>query len=617
MTLLTASPFTRALTLFGVLLTTSPAALAAHAVAQFGTPKYPADFQQFDYVNPQAPKGGTLSMSLVATNSSFDKYNPYSLRGTPPPGLLELVFETLTINGMDEPNTQYGLLADDIQVADNFASVVFHLNPKARFNNGDPVTAADVLYSFKTLTDGKASPRFKAYFAEIAEVQVLDPQRVKFVFKRRGRDLSFIAGSLPVFSPKWGQQADGSSVPFDQLRFEPPVASGPYQIDKAISGRGIVYRRNPDYWANDLPVRRGSFNFTTIDFKLYKDRDTQVAAIRAGDYDVIAETQMRYWCCQYIGKRFDQGQLVKREFAHRNPPAMNGWVVNLRKPRFQDPRVREALNYALDFEWINQKIFDNEFKRVDSYFAGTPLAATGLPSEDELKLLEPYRGQIPDAVFGPMLQQPSTKAPGSVRDNLTKALELFAEAGWHNRDGVLRNAQGEPFVLEVAGTRTQSPYTDPIYLNLSKIGVVVKKKLTDAATARKQLTSFDYDYTTLALREARMPGDELWRNFNSKDADRPGSENITGVKSAAVDGLIKHLLDADSQQEQQTAAHALDRVLVHSFYVIPWRYLDKHYVIYNQRLQQPATLPLYYGANDWVLTTWWDSTAERRVTTNP
>lgn len=623
MTLSTVPPLTRrrrlhaALALCGALLASPSSGWAAHAVAQFGEPKYPADFQHFDYVDPQAPRGGSVSMSLVATNSSFDKYNPYSLRGTPPPGLLELVFETLTINGMDELNTQYGLLADDIQLADDFTSVTFHLNPKARFNNGDPVSAADVLYSFNTLTDGKASPRFKAYFAEIAEVQVLDPQRVKFVFKRRGRDLSFIAGSLPVFSAKWGQLADGSRVPFDQLRFELPVASGPYQIDKAISGRGIVYRRNPDYWANDLPVRRGSFNFASIDFKLYKDRATQVSAIRAGDYDVINETQMRYWCCQYIGKRFDQGELVKREFTHHNPPAMNGWVVNLRKPRFQDPRVREALNYALDFEWINQKIFDNEFKRVDSYFAGTPLAASGLPSAEELKLLEPYRGQIPDAAFGPMLQQPNTHAPGSVRQNLSKALELFAEAGWHNRDGVLRNAQGEPFVLEVAGTRTQGPYTDPIYLNLSKIGVVVRKKLTDAATSRKQITTFDYDYTTLALREARNPGDELWRNFNSKDADRPGSENITGVKSAAVDGLIKHLLDADSLEEQQTAAHALDRVLVHSFYVIPWRYLDKHYLIYNQRLQPPSQLPQYYNANEWVLTTWWDRTATPRLSSNP
>ena len=600
---------TQGMTFAAVLLGAASPAWAAHAVAQFGAPKYPADFQYFDYVNPQAPKGGSLSMSLVATNSSFDKYNPYSLRGTPPPGLLELVFETLTINGLDELNTQYGLLADDIQVAPDFGAVEFHLNPKARFSNGDPVTAADVLYSFQTLTGGKASPRFKAYFDEINRVVVLDPLRVRFEFKRKGRDLSFIAGSLPVFSPKWGLQADGQTVAFDELRFEQPIASGPYRIDKAISGRGIVYRRNPDYWASDLPVRRGSFNFDSIDYKLYKDRDTQVAALRAGDYDFISETQMRYWCCQYIGKRFDQGELIKREFPHRNPPAMNGWVVNLRKERFQDPRVREALNYALDFEWINQKIFDNEFKRVDSFFANSPLAATGLPSADELKLLEPYRGQIPPEVFGPMLVQPSTKAPASVRQNLTKALDLFAAAGWHNRDGVLRNAKGEPFILEVAGTRAQSPFTDPIYLNLSKIGVVVKKRLTDAATSRKQMTHFEYDYTTLALREARMPGDELWRNFNSRDANRPGSENITGVKSAAVDGLIKNLLEADSQPAQQTAAHALDRVLMHSHYVIPWRYLDKHYFIYNQRLQQPQTLPLYYGANEWVIATWWDKTA--------
>ncbi|HEP8866710.1 TPA: ABC transporter substrate-binding protein [Pseudomonas aeruginosa] len=595
--------------LLAIALGAAPATHAAHAVAQFGAPKYPADFQHFAYVNPDAPKGGSLSMSLVSKNSSFDKYNPYSLRGIPAPGLLELVFETLTINGLDEINTQYGLLADDIQVAADFGSVVFHINPRARFSNGDPVTAADVLYSYQTLTGGQASPRFKAYFAEIAAVSVLDAQRVRFDFRRTGRDLSFIAGSLPVFSAKWGLQADGSRVPFDQLRFEAPIASGPYQIERATSGRGIVYRRNPDYWASDVPVRRGSYNFERVEYKLYKDRDTQVAALRAGDYDFIAENQMRYWCCQYIGKRFDNGELVKRTVPHHNPPAMNGWVVNLRKPRFQNVRVREALNYALDFEWINRKIFDSEFERVDSYFANSPLAARGLPSAAELELLEPFRDQLPPAVFGPMYRQPSTRAPSSLRANLTRALELFAEAGWHNRDGVLRNAQGEPFVLEVAGTRAQSPYLDPVYRNLRKLGVVVQIKLTDAATAYKQMSGFDYDYSTIALREARMPGDELWRSFNSQDANRRGSENIIGVQSPVVDALIKRLLDADSQADLETAAHALDRVLIHNHYVIPWRYLTKHYFIYNKRLQAPETLPLYYGAYEWTISSWWDGTA--------
>ncbi|MDG9930808.1 MULTISPECIES: extracellular solute-binding protein [unclassified Pseudomonas] len=600
-------PVFRSLLLAAALV--APAAHGAHAVALFGQPKYPADFQHFAYVNPDAPKGGSLSMSLVSKNSSFDKYNPYSLRGTPAPGLLELVFETLTINGLDEINTQYGLLAEDIAVAPDFGSVVFRLRPQARFSNGDPVTAADVAYSFETLTGGQASPRFKAYFAEIERVVALDERRVRFDFRRTGRDLSFIAGSLPVFSAKWGLKDDGSRVQFDQLRFEAPIASGPYRIERAVSGRGIVYRRDPAYWAADVPVRRGSFNFERIEYKLYKDRDTQVAALRSGDYDFIAENQMRYWCCQYIGKRFDDGELVKRTFPHRNPPAMNGWVVNLRKPRFQDPRVREALNYALDFEWINDKIFDGEFERVDSYFANSPLAARGLPSAAELELLEPFRDQLPPAVFGPMYQQPSTRAPSSLRANLTRALELFAEAGWHHRDGVLRNAAGEPFVLEVAGTRAQSPYLDPVYLNLSRIGVVVKKRLTDAATAYKQMSGFDFDYSTLALREARMPGDELWRSFNSAAADRPGSENLAGVKSPAVDTLIKRLLDAQSQDELETAAHALDRVLIHNHYVIPWRYLTRHYFIYNQRLRAPQTVPLYYGAYEWTISSWWDSDA--------
>jgi peptide/nickel transport system substrate-binding protein/microcin C transport system substrate-binding protein len=317
---------------------------------------------------------------------------------------------------------------------------------------------------------------------------------------------------------------------------------------------------------------------------------------------------MRYWCCQFIGKRFDAGELKKELFQHQNPPAMNGYVVNLRKPRFQDARVRQALNYAHDFEWVNQKIFDSEFERVTSYFSGTTLAAKGEPSAAELELLEPYRSELPAAVFGPMFEQPSTKEPSSLRKNLTRALELFAQAGWHVKDGVLQNAQGEPFVIEVTGARKQNPYLDPYYLNLTKLGIVVKKKLGDAATTRQKMNKFDFDFTSISMREARMPGAELWRHFNSKDADVPGSENVTGVKSAAVDALIKKLLDANSQRELELAARALDRVLVHSHYVVPWRYLTKHYFIYNQRLARPSTLPRYYGAYDWVVGTWWDTT---------
>lgn len=595
----------RNLTLLGALAFPAQAVLAAHGVAFFGEPKYPAGFTHFDYVNPDAPKGGSLVLSLVTLNSSFDKFNPYSLRGVPAPGLAELLFETLTVNGLDERYTQYGLLADDIDVAADFGSTTFRINSLARFSNGDPVTAYDVEYSFKVMTSKAASPRYSAYFSEIDYVEVLDERHIRFVFKRKGRDLSFIAGSLPVFSSKWGKGGE-VDVDFSDLRFENPIATGPYTIEQARSGRDIIYKRNPNYWGKDIPVQRGSYNFDKVIYKLYKDRDTQVAALRAGEYDFLSENQMRYWCCQYIGNRFDTGEIKKRRFLHANPPAMNGWVVNLRKPHFQDVRVRKALNYLLDFEWINDKIFDSEFSRVESYFTNTSLAATGLPSAEELELLEPWRNQLPEEVFGPMFDQPTTVPPRRLRDNLEISLQLFAEAGWHYRDGVLRNDKGEPFVIEVAGSRKQSPFTDPIYRNLEKIGIQVQTSLADAATLRARLKNFEFDYTSVSLREARMPGDELWRAFNSAAADRPGSENIAGVKSPVVDALITQLLNAQSQQELEVAARALDRVLIHNHYFIPWRYLKNHYVMFNQRLQYPQTLPLYYAATDWAVRTWWD-----------
>jgi len=584
--------------------------MAAHAVAQFGDPKYPADFQHFDYADPNALRGGKLTLAVTSQNSSFDKYNPFSLKGKAAPGLIELMFETLTVYSLDEINTQYGLLADDIQVAPDFKSVTFHINSKARFSNGDPVKAADVRYSFNTLSNPKGNPRFKSYFAEIEGVTVLDPQTIRFDFKRKGRDLSFVAGSLPVFSPKWGVGTDGEKVPFGKIGLQEPIATGPYLIEKASSGNGITYKYNPDYWAKDLPVRKGSYNFEHVIFKLYKDKDTQVSALRAGDFDFVSDPQMRYWCCQYIGKRFDSGELIKEVVPTKNPPAMNGYALNLRKERFQDIRVRKALDYAMDFEWMNQKIFADEFIRPQSYFSNTPLAATGLPSEAELKLLEPYRAEIPPEVFGPMFVQPSTKPPSSLRANLTKALELFAEAGWHNRDGVLRNDKGEPFTIEVLVSRAPSPFMDAIYLNLEKLGIVLKKRVSDGAAGRSLLRNFDYDYTSVSMRENRMQGAELWRNFNSRDADVPGSENIIGVKSRAVDDLIQKVLNADSQESLEIAAHALDRVLIHSYYLTPWRYLVNHYIIYNQRLRRPHTLPLYYGAQDWVISYWWDSKAK-------
>jgi peptide/nickel transport system substrate-binding protein/microcin C transport system substrate-binding protein len=393
------------------------------------------------------------------------------------------------------------------------------------------------------------------------------------------------------------------------LKLERPITTGPYFIQSVSKGLSVTYARNPDYWGNASPARRGFYNFEKIVYKLYKDRDTQVTALRAGDYDFYSETQMRYWCCQYIGKRFETGEIVKVKLPHKNPPAMNGWVVNTRKPQFQDPRVRQALNYLFDFEWINEKILDNEFKRTTSYFSGTAMQAQGLPSEAELRLLEPWRHELPPEVFGPVYEQPNSITAGGFRANLRRALELFAEAGWHYRDGWLHNDKGERFIMEVSGLRSQSAHTETVNLNLLKGGVYLRNKSSDAATSRNRMQNFNFDYTALSLRESRLPAAELWRVFNSADADVPGSENIIGVKSRAVDALIQQMMDASSEEELATVGRALDRVLLHGHYFIPFRYLDHHYVMHHQRLRRPDTLPTHYSPVDWTISTWWDSTA--------
>jgi microcin C transport system substrate-binding protein len=599
--------------LFSGLFLSSISANAAHGYAQFGVPKYPADFKNFDYANPNAPKGGTLSLSNTGANSSFDKLNPFTLKGRPAPGLMELVFETLATYSLDEPNTQYGLLAKDIQVSPDFTSVTFTLHEQAKFNNGDPVTADDVKYSFDTLTGKLASPNFVAYFSDIKQVDVLDKLTVRFHFKHAGRDLPFVAGSLPVFSPKWKFNTQEESISTEMLPQVHPIASGPYQIVRSRAARDIIYTKRSDYWGNNIPVRVGTMNFNQVSYQLYKDRDTQVSGIRGGNYDVFYEHQMRYWCCQYIGKRFENGELIKQLFPHQNPPAMVGHFVNLRKERFQDVRVRKALLYALDFEWVNEKIFNNYFKRVNSYFANTSLAATGYPSKEELALLAPYKDTLDPAVFGEMVTLPSTLPPNSLRNNLEYALKLFAEAGWHIQDGLLRNDKGEPFIVEVNAARGDDMLLAPYYQNLKKIGVQVVTQLSDPIVTYNRLSNFDYDFSpAIGLRQSRTPAVELWRAFNSKDADIKGSSNILGLKSKAVDDLIQKMLNASSQEELTVTAHALDRILMHGYYYQPWRYITNHHIIYNKRLRYPDTLPLYYSANDWMLTYWWDSTATKQ-----
>ncbi|KVQ53149.1 extracellular solute-binding protein [Burkholderia territorii] len=582
------------------------AAHAAHAIAQYGEPKYPPGFKHFDYVNPDAPKGGTLVLANPNRLTSFDKFNPFTMRGNPAPGI-DMLFESLATGSMDEPASAYGLLADDIAVAPDRRSVTFHLNPRARFSNGDPVTAEDVRFSFDTLKSKLAAPQFGAYFAEIAKAVVVDSATVRFEFRSANRELPLIAGGVPVFSRKWGLRADGSRIPFDQLAFEQPIGSGPYLIEHYDNGRTITYRRNPAYWGADLPVRIGTDNFERIVYKLYGDGVARLEAFRAGEYDVLVEYIARNWTRRDVGKRFDSGELVKREFRQHNGAGMQGFFMNLRRPQFRDVRVRQALDLAFDFEWLNRQLFYSAYTRLDSYFADTDLQATGTPGPGELKLLEPLRAQLDPAVFGPMVTQPNTNPPGSLRANLLKARALLAQAGWTYRDGALRNAQGEPFTFEIlddSGAAMEGVVT--AYLrNLAKLGIDARYRTADFALLQKRLDAFDYDMTTVRLPGVQVPGAEQFSRYASKFADEPGSDNIIGLKSPAVDTLLHALGTAQTREELLDATHALDRVLMHGYYAVPQWYSTTHRIAYKRTLGYPQTLPLYYSAEGWVVSTWW------------
>ncbi|AOJ09549.1 extracellular solute-binding protein [Burkholderia mayonis] len=587
-------------------LAATQAAHAVYAIAQYGEPKYPPGFSHFDYVNPDAPKGGTLVLANPNRLTTFDKFNPFTMRGNPAPGL-DLLFESLTTGSADEPASAYGLLADDIDIAPDGMSVTFHLNPRARFSNGDPVTAADVKHAFDTLKSPRAAPQYPAYYADITRAVIVDPATVRFEFRRKNRELPLIAGGIPVFSHKWGLRPDGSRIPFDQLAFEPPIGSGPYLIEHYDSGRTITYRRDPAYWGAALPVRIGTNNFERIVYKLYGDGVARLEALKAGEYDVLVEYVARNWVRRDVGKRFDSGELVKREFRQHNGAGMQGFFMNLRRPLFQDVRVRRALDLAFDFEWLNRQLFYGGYTRLNSYFADTDLQATGVPGAGELALLNPLRSELDPAVFGPMTVQPDTDPPGSLRANLLKARALLADAGWTYRDGALRNARGEPFTFEIlddSGSVFDAVVTAYIR-NLAKLGIVAKYRTADYALLQKRLDAFDYDVTTVRYPGVQMPGAEQVTRYASRYADEPGSDNLTGLKSPAVDAILKALTQAQTREELLDATHALDRVLMHGYYAVPQWYSTTHRIAFKRTLAYPPTLPLYYSAEGWVVSTWW------------
>ena len=580
------------------------AAFAAHAFSLYDTPKYPAGFTHFDYVNPDAPKGGELFLANPDRRSSFDKFNPFSLKGVAAAGVSSLMFETLAVSSGDEVATMYGLLADDMVLAPNRLAMTFHINSKARFNNGDPVLAADVKYSFDTLM-AKGAPQFKSIFAEVKRCVVVDERTVRFEFKSLNHELPLIVGSVPVFSRKWA-----AGTEFDQIQLVAPIVSGPYLIDRYDTGRSISYKLNPDYWGTNLPVRKGAFNFSRINYRFYKDDVAKLEAFKAGEFDLVVEYSAKNWARSYKGPKFTSGEIIKRELTHSNGAGMQGFVVNLRRPHFQDVRVRRALALALDYEWMNRQLFFGSYKRIYSFFNNSAMAATGLPSGDELKLLEPLRDKLDPAVFGPAPLPPNTDAPRSLRANLLEAVELLRQAGWTYREGALRNAKGEPFAFEIIDDQSALSRVISVYIrNLEKLGIQVTQRTADFALVQKRMDEFDFDMTSIRFPDVSSPGNEMFDMFGSKAADEKGSNNAWGLKDPAVDRLVEKLVAADSRQQLVATARALDRVLLHKHIMVTHWYSSTHRVAYRDRFGIPATAPLYYQADPYVISTWWQQKA--------
>lgn len=581
-------------------------AWAAHGYALWGDLKYPDNFSHFDYVNPQAPKGGELRLVSGLRVSTFDKFNPFTIKGNAPAYLADLMFDTLLAASSDETDSAYALLAQSVETAPDNLSVVFKLNPAARFHNGDSVMAADVKFSFDTYLGPHTSPAFKTVLADLAGVDVVDERTVRFRFSRANREMPLTVGTMAIFSRNWGME-NGKVKSFDKIVMDHPIGSGPYKIGPVKFGKDITYVRDPNYWARDLNVRKGTANFDRVTVKIYKDNTARLEAVKAGEFDLMRFFSAGDWARRVNGKRFDSGELVKAEFNHRLPTGFQSFVFNTRRPLFQDARVREAIGLALDYEWMNRQMFYGAYQRVVGLFGNTDCQAKGNPTEEELALLEPLRQHIPAATFGPMALPPRTDGDSSLRNNLRRALVLLKEAGWEIRDGKLRNAKGEIFRFEFLDSNEGSArLTAPWARNLEKIGIELIFRPVDFSLYQERLQKFQFDMVSIAYQGTNNPGQEYVDLFGSKAADTEDSGNLTGIKNPAVDALLARLTSAKTKAQMLPACRALERVIVHSHIFVPEWFGGKHRIVYSaRRLGLPPSMPPYAANELWAVRTWW------------
>ncbi len=566
-----------------------------------GDLKYPAGFTHFGYVNPAAPKGGDVKLAAIGT---FDTLNPFVLKGVPAIGSSG-VFDTLTTQSEDEPFSQYGLIAETIEVPADRSWVAFNLRPQARFHDGSPITVEDVIWTFDALKT-KGRPFFRSYYAQVTKAEKAGDRRVRFTFgPGDNRELPLIVGQLPVLSRAYWSQRD-----FEKTTLEPPLGSGAYRVEAVDAGRSITYRRVKDYWGAKLPVNVGRDNFDSMRYDYYRDSTVAIEALKAGEFDFRLENVAKNWASAYNVPAVTRGVLKKEEIPNEVPTGMQGFAFNTRRPIFQDPRVRRALAYAFDFEWSNKNLFFGAYTRTKSYFSNSELASSGLPGPEELKVLEPLRGKVPDEVFTKTYEPPATDGSGNVREGAREALQLLAQAGWTVKGQKLTNARGEPMQFEILlADPTWERIALPFAKNLERLGVTARVRVVDAAQYEKRSDDFDFDMIVGLWPQSLSPGNEQRDLWGSQAAADRGSRNLVGIKDPAVDRLIDLVIQAPDRAGLVARTRALDRALLWGHYVVPHWHIRLFRVIYWDKFGRPAVSP----RNALGFDTWWVD-AQREAT---
>jgi microcin C transport system substrate-binding protein len=570
-----------------------PQVTVGQGVSMYDELKYGPGFTHFEYANADAPKGGNVRLAAIGT---FDTLNPFILKGVAAAGMGE-IFDTLLESSADEAFSEYGLVAESVELPEDRAWVIFRLRPEARFHDGAPITAGDVVWTFETLKS-RGHPFYRAYYTRVAKAEALDPRTVKFIFSPGdNRELPLIVGQLPVLSKAYWSTRD-----FEKTTLQPPLGSGPYEVESVQPGRSIVYRRVKNYWGANLPVRRGRENFDTLRYDYYRDTTVALEAFKAGQYDFREENIAKNWATAYDIPAVRQGLIKKEQIPNEVPQGMQAYVYNTRRPIFQDRRVRQALGFAFDFEWTNKNLFYGAYTRTKSYFSNSDLASHGPPSPAELQILDPFRGREPPEVFTQAYEPPSTAGSGNIRPNLIEGLKLLTDAGWTVKDMRLVNARGEPLEFEILlADPSFERVTLPFTRNLERLGVTAVVRTVDTAQYQNRLDNFDFDMTVGGWPQSMSPGNEQIDYWTSGRADVPGSRNLAGIRDPVVDQLVELVIAAPNRQSLIDRTHALDRVLLWGQYVIPQWHLSYFRVAYWDKFGRPKSSPKYALGFD----TWW------------